>query len=178
MIKLTGVVVTVVGAAAFLLNPLYACGQLEPRFDFGAAELTAAVEGQWRITLTAADGTRQTAVLDVHQGTGAQHSRAAAPRPIASAHACGDRTLIQSAGACENTTTMPLRIARVSGDLAGPFRGELLVFGTAFERGFLRLQLGTQELTAQIAPSGALLSVVSLGAQGASATALRIAAPN
>ena len=93
----------IVPLAFFFLNPAVACGPAEPEFQYGAAEMRAAVEGDWSFTITPDGGTATQVTLHVDQAaTAADAGVARAPGRslLRAAYACGTRTLVKSAGAC------------------------------------------------------------------------------
>ena len=53
-----------VPVAAFFLNPSLACSD-EPAFQYGAAEMRAAVEGDWSLTITPDGGTAMQVTVHV-----------------------------------------------------------------------------------------------------------------
>jgi hypothetical protein len=147
--------------AFFFLNPAFACGPSdEPEYHFGAPAMTFAVEGNWTFTITPEGGAApQTVTVRVEQASSADGgaTTAAAPRRslIRAAHACGGRTLVKSAAACIDFTTMPLAVSVVSGD---PYfsrttpTGTFLVYGYEFSQGTLFLTVGAYNLEIEVFP--------------------------
>jgi hypothetical protein len=128
--------------AALVLNPFYACtGDRE--FTFSATEMAAAVEGTWM--LTTAD---RSYIFHIEAASEAkQHSSASL---VPSAHACGSRTLVKSAAACLDTTTMPV-VVKLSGATSdGVFR----VHGTRFEDGELVIEVADHAVHARVNADG------------------------
>src|SRR5262245_19841349 len=126
------------GVAAFLLNPAYACSSAEPEYQYGEAELRAAVAGEWSLTVSRSSGTPLELTLHLEQSMQPTASLAPAPSDaplLRSAHACGTRTLLASAQACIDASEMPLAVSFVAGEprfetasLAGNFRVDSLIF--------------------------------------------------
>jgi len=145
-------------AAAFLLNPL-AIGCIsndDPEFTFSDTEMRAALAGEW--TLTAAGST--STVRFEQAATSPTASRSPSSTSwLATAHACGTRTLIASANACIDVTEMPLRIVVLDGPLSSSssLSGTLRVYGTSFMRGELELTASGATANAQISPTGEIL---------------------
>lgn len=168
------------GLAAFLLNPAFACGSGEPDYQYGAAELRAAVEGDWTLSATPDSGAPLQLTLRLEQRVETARSLApVAPSRslLRSAHACGTRTLLASAHACSDSTEMPLTVSFVAGDssfeaatLTGSFRVDSLVF----ETGTLELGLGELRLTAQVDSDGIVSSATVDAPLGSSATLARL----
>jgi hypothetical protein len=144
-------------ALAFFLNPGFACtGQDEPEFNYGEAEMKAAVEGTWVVTVGADQITVQVA-----EGHEAQPNQIQAARPgghfIRSAHACGNRTFVASANACIDSTSMPLDVTFLSGPDSyrnAVLSGGLTVASTSFSFGYFGLRLGSLSIEAGILPDG------------------------
>lgn len=169
------------GLAAFLLNPGFACGSAEPDYQYGDAELRAAVEGDWALSVTSSSAAPLELTLRLEQRaeTAARHlERGAPPRALLrSAHACGTRTLLASAHACSDSTEMPLAVSFVAGDpsfetatLTGNFRVDSLIF----DSGTLHLGLGELRLTAQLDSSGIVRTATVDAPLGSSATLERV----
>jgi len=152
--------------AAFLLNPNLACGVGEPEFHFGATEMRAAFEGDWTFTFTPADGASTQVTLHLAQAAMPIASRVPGDGGglIRSAQACGTRTLIKGAGACIDSTQMPLTVTYVAGDpsFAAPgtrLSGNFTVYGLEFTGGTLRLglePLGSVELEVDLNADGSV----------------------
>ena len=88
--------------AVFLLNPSFACSGDEPTFQYGAAEMRAAVEGDWSFAITPTGGTATQVTVHIDQAAApaTAAARASGVALVRAAHACGTRTLVKSAGAC------------------------------------------------------------------------------
>ena len=135
--------IATLGLAALVLNPFYACST-ERAFRFSATEMRAAVEGTW--TLELAD---RSYIFHIEQATEAkqQHSQRSV---VGHAHACGKRTLVKSASACLDTSTMPV-VVNVSGTTTD---GVFVVYGTTFRDGDLVIEVAGQAIRANVMPDG------------------------
>jgi hypothetical protein len=170
--------------ALFFLDPSFACGPPEPQFRYGATEMRAAVEGNWSFTIMpdGASGPIQVTV-NVEQAATLPGQQAQAPvlglvRP---AYACGSRTLLKSASACIDTSTMPLDVTYVLGDASFasvPMSGTFEVMGTEFQTAattMLELVLGEYHVHAQVGPTGDVVNpLLGPGASGAFVGSLTI----
>ncbi len=146
--------------AAFFLNPSFACTD-EPQFQYGAEEMRAAVEGDWSFTITPDGGTATQITVHLAQSAtapAATASRAPSPGVLRAAYACGTRTLVKAAGACIDTSQMPLDVTYVSGAsfTSGTLSGEFTVWGLTFGVGDLNLVLGPYRVTARVNADGSL----------------------
>ena len=169
------------GLAAFLLNPSFACGSSEPGYQYGEAELRAAVEGDWALSVTRASGAPLQLTFHLEQRAEATANVLVPARRrslLRTAYACGTRTLLASAHACSDSTEMPLAVSFVAGDphfeaaaLIGNFRVDSLIFDV----GTLQLKLGELELTAQLDSAGNVSSATLDEPRDGSATLERIA---
>lgn len=148
--------------AAFLLNPSFACSDGdEPTFQFGAAEMRAAVEGDWSFAIKPTGGTATQVTVHIDQAAApaTAAARAAGVALVRAAHACGTRTLVKSAGACIDITEMPLAVTYVSGDAAfatATLSGVFKVFGLTFGPGDLELMVGPYQILAHLNADGTL----------------------
>ncbi len=166
-----------VPVTAFFLNPSLACvGTDQPQFQYGAAEMQAAIAGNWTFTI-APNGATATAVtlqFDEASNVPGATAQAAGRSLIRAAHACGTRTLVKSAGACTDDTSMPLAVTFVSGEtslmnavLSGVFR----VSGTTFQGGLLEVMIGSYQIEASLLPDGTVVnSYFYVTGQGATGT--------
>jgi hypothetical protein len=161
--------------AVFFLNPTFACGPAEPQYQYGAAEMRAAVEGNWSFTITPQGG--PAAQVTVHLSQSATVPAATSGRLkrmyVRSAYACGSRTLVKSAGACIDESIMPLDVTYVSGDasLGTILSGTFMVPGTTFDYGSLTLTVGPYHVNSDVNSDGSLgFSNAFLGSGGATAT--------
>lgn len=154
-------------AAFFFLNPGFACGPMEPEFQYGAKEMRAAIEGNWAVTITPTGGAAQDYVVTLKQAMSASPSATRAPERafVRAAHACGDRTLLASANACVSSTIMPLTVTVAPGGptIAGPNTGSFAVHALTFGQGELYLSLGERQVSATIDQDGATLSANTSG---------------
>jgi hypothetical protein len=157
-------------AAFFFLNPGFACGPGEAEYQYGAAEMRAAIEGDWALTIMPTSDTATELQVTIKQATSAAASASLAPELafVRPAHACGDRTLLASANACISTTTMPLAVSVSPGGTAisGTLTGTFSVLGTTFGQGHLTLTLGERNVSATLAPDGTVLSATLSGFAG------------
>ena len=144
------------GLAAFLLNPA-AC---EPDFEYGAAEMLAAVEGSWRVTIQPATGPAQAFTIRLEQA--AAVARTGLPGDGSwlggrTARACGTRTLVKGAGACITATEMPLTGQVLEGDDAlrtASVTGNLTVLSRVFVSGALSVRVGPYILFGRLSNAG------------------------
>src|SRR4051812_43474542 len=140
-----------VPVAAFFLNPSLACSD-EPQFQYGAAEMRAAVEGDWSLTITPAGGTAMQVTVHVEQAQtppGATAAHVPGRALVRAAHACGTRTLVKGAGACTDQSEMPVNVTYVDGDASfatATLSGQFLVRSLAFTTGELYLKLGDYQI--------------------------------
>lgn len=146
--------VLVFGLAALILNPAFGCG--DASFSYGVAELKAALSGTWEATFPGTPATKLTFRLEQDTGTEPQ-SRA--PSLIDEAAACSNRTLVASASACIDMTTMPLKVIALDGStpsLSRRFAGRFSVYSSDFHQGELALDLAGTSVTAQVKPDGSI----------------------
>lgn len=152
----------IIPLAFFFLNPAIGCSPPEPNFQYGAAEMRAAVQGDWSFTITPAGATATQVTLHIDQaatGSDAGVARAPGRGVLRAAHACGTRTLVKSAGACIDDTVMPLALTFVSGDATlggGPLSGRLFVNGLIFTTGDLSLTVGPYDIESMVGADGTL----------------------
>jgi hypothetical protein len=158
-----------VPVAFFFLNPGLACGPPEPQYEYGAAEMRAAVEGNWSFTIMpdGASGPIQVSVKVEQAATApAPHARAPGRAFVRAAYACGSRTLVKSAGACSDSSEMPLTVTFVSGDATfstATLSGVFKVYGTQFTSPVetdLELTLGGYMIRLQVGPDGSFHNTV------------------
>ncbi|HXJ23396.1 MAG TPA: hypothetical protein VMT03_24495 [Polyangia bacterium] len=152
----------VVPIALFFLNPGFACSS-ETEYQFGAAEMRAAVEGEWTFAITPASGTPVRVQVRVSQAGPAAATTASARSIdlVRPAHACGSRTLLAGASACADATDMPLDVSFVDGDAlfsGAGLSGKFTVYGLAFTQGSLELTLGPYQFLAVVNADGSLLN--------------------
>jgi len=150
-------VIGLVVLGVLVLNPWF--GLTATRFDYGAAELRAAVEGRWQLTISAAHQPTRVVTFTVAQGREVEQS--AARGLVRSAAACGTRSLVKSAEACMDVTRMPLELKLASGEVDGELRGELSVYGTAFRAAAITVMRGgARWLEAKISREGSASEVL------------------
>jgi hypothetical protein len=158
-----------------IFNPLFGLGAEEPHF--GAAELRAAVEGTWRLTVRTADGLELTMPFIIAQGSAVAGTHASTRALVQPAAACGTRTLVRPAGACADETHMPLEVTLIlPGGWLRQEPGQLFVEGTRFRYGYLSVHLANLRVDATIQPDGGVHSVRSTSDAypGLSSTLVRI----
>ena len=154
------------GAAALSLNPFYACSG---NFDFGLADVAAALDGEWTATWTRADAPPETVAFRVDVGVAATRSSAGL---VPAAAACGKRALVRPAGACVDETEVPLRFVPRDGiALTGTF----WIFGSSFREGSLTVKRGDLELEAYVSSTG-VVTGVKTSEPGVTATLVHAAA--
>jgi hypothetical protein len=153
----------VIPLALFFLNPALACGggDEKPTFQFGAAELRAAIEGTWSLTLTPSGGAAKSLVVRIEQATQA---------PSDATPPCGGRTLVKPAAACVPITTMPLQVTMLSGDAAFEgvaLSGNFAVTGFEFSEGQVTLAVGETRVAFRLTPESGPSNVqVTMGPSG------------
>ena len=153
-----------VPVAFFFLNPNVGCASPdEPQFQYGAAEMVAAIAGTWTFTITPNSGTATSMTLQFDEADNVPGATAQASGRslIRAAHACGSRTLVKSAGACSDFSSMPLAITFVSGDpslMNAPLSGDFIVSGTTFQGGSLELWVGSYQIEASLLPDGTVVN--------------------
>jgi len=171
----------VLGLAFFFLNPALACGPADPEFQYGAEEMRGAVEGNWALQVDS-DGKSTAVTVRLQQDTAVRTALArpagAGVRLVRAAHACGTRTLVKSAGACSDSTQMPLVATYVSGDAglaAMTGTGSLTIHSLTFDVGYLYLKFGGYEVEAQVDAHGNPSNphLLTAGSQGATVTLAR-----
>jgi hypothetical protein len=92
----------VISAIVFVLNPGFGCsGDDGNNFAYGESEMTAAVHGTWRLSLTRPDGDA-TVTFTLAPGPGAPTI------PPGMSPLCGNRDFVRPAGACITTSTLHL----------------------------------------------------------------------
>jgi hypothetical protein len=164
------------GAAAFLLNPIACATGEHDEFKYGDAEMRMAVEGLWRVTVTPPSGTPNTFTVRLAQATGTTSASRGGPGLVRSAMACGNRTLVRSAAACVDVTTMPLTGMVIDGDervRTSTVKGEMMVPGLIFTQAQLTMEIGTRKLFGQISSDGTVTGLGGDLLEGGSATMVR-----
>jgi hypothetical protein len=148
--------------AFFLVSPGFACGPGDPEYQYGAKEMKAAVEGDWVVTFMPGGGAAVEYTVHLQQAARAPGTAALEAHGglVRAAHACGSRTLVASAGACTDSTRMPLDVTVApGGPPAGTTSGEFAVTSTVFTRGQLSLKIGDNSLFAEMGPDGTVFSL-------------------
>ncbi len=177
----------------FFLNPGLACSPSpsDKGFQYGAAEMKAAVEGTWEINLLASDGTQSSVTVQIAGPAQAEEQitetteGSAMVRParralIRSAAACGTRTFFQPAAACVDMTTMGLEVAYVSGDQrlqSVSMSGTFAVTSLVFHSGGLDLSLGNMRTTASVTPKGVASVISTYSPDGTTVTSFTRTSP-
>ena len=148
-------VAVVVAAGVLVLDPI---GWWS--FQFDDADMRAAVEGNWSLTVTEADGKTKVWKIAVKQRSG-ESSQRGDRGWIKSASACGNRSFVRNASACIDVSSMPLDIAIL--DQPGRATGTLEVTGTSFSTGFLYIAIGEDAarvaVHAKISSAGEVLEI-------------------
>jgi len=160
--------------AFFFLNPGLACGPAEPQYEYGADEMRAAVAGVWQFSIIpdgASAPVQVTVQIDQAATAPAPQARGTSLSFVRAAYACGSRTLVKSAAACLDSTTMPLDVKFLSGDASfasAAMSGTFLVYGLRLEIGnsLLSLKIGDYDIEAQLGPDRTLFGA-RIGPSGA-----------
>jgi hypothetical protein len=166
----------------FFLNPGIACSPVddEAHFQYGEAEMRAAVEGTWQIDLLASNGSQSNATVQIVEATerkdGSAFLRSGKQRGlIRSAAACGGQSFIKSAGACTTESRLALEVAYVSGDQrfqnAG-MSGDFMIGSETLIPGRLELQLGDVRVSATVTPKGTASDLYTYASEGTTVAAL------
>jgi hypothetical protein len=167
----------VLGLSVFLFNPA-AC---EPDFDYGAEEMTAAVEGTWRVSVQPTSGPAYDFTLRLQQASAvARAGGDAAPSLVGrTALACGKRTLIKGAGACLTATEMPLAGQVLEGPDAlktAPVNGILTVLSRTFTNAALGFEVGSYVVNGRLSSTGEA-SHLQASNPGDTVTMIRLSRP-
>lgn len=149
------VVSTIVGLAALVLSPqMLVIRALIPMPEFGAAEVRAAVEGDWKLSYTAWGDEPVELTFRMVQGA-KPRARQTRLGLIRSAAACGHRSLVRAAEACFETTDMPVEVTLVAATGSHSIgAGRFEILRNHFTTGSLTLTLDGSKLTAQISSLG------------------------
>jgi hypothetical protein len=153
LVKLGAMVV--IGFAVLVVTPYFLFREaVADKFEYGEAEMRAAVEGTWRIDLVSAEGQARTISFTIQQATAAGTKHSSRERGwIRQASACSHRGFIKSAEACIDVSEMALKVT-VSGDGGARTSGTLRVMGRSFRQAQLSLQLGDASIDAEISKTG------------------------
>ena len=137
--------IMVVGLVAFVMNSGFACSSSEedlPKWQYGEAEMTRAVEGTWRLTLERPAGESAVTFSLAPGAPSASSSLTSAP---ASYLQCGSRDFIRPAGACIDISTLYLsgQVLVAEAALGTPVvTGFYTVAGVTYRGGSLNIDLG------------------------------------
>jgi hypothetical protein len=153
-------VAVTLGIAALILNPWFG---VTSGFDYGAPEMRTAIEGTWRLTLTPNGEPRREITFRIAQGAAASQPHATSHALVRAAAACGRRSLVRTAGACRDTSEMPLEITVLAaGTAAGNGAGGVFrVMGTRFVTGHLDAQVTDVIISARVTPTGQAADVIA-----------------
>jgi hypothetical protein len=147
-------VAVMIGLAVLVITPYF----LFFRFDYDDADLRAAIEGTWRLTLPG----QESLVLSIAEAKApAQHASRSFVR---SAAACGHRTFVRSAEACIDSTEMELVVT--TEPASAPGRGRIEVTGRTFQAGRLELELAELNVFGKVQPGGSVADVEAYGLAG------------
>jgi hypothetical protein len=158
MMKARHPLVWVLGFTAFAMNPAFACSsspETEP-FEYGEAEMIAAVQGTWRLTYARPEGA-STVTFTVQPGSTGNGALAGPP---GLAPQCGTRTFTRPAAACISASQLALAASVVEADPpldASAGRGFYTVFSIKYIGGQLELTFGTNlRMSADVDMSNAI----------------------
>ena len=133
----------VLGFTAFVMNPAFGCSSSSPDadFQFGEKEMTAAVQGTWRLTYAHPEGTG-VVTFTVAPGPASNGGLASPPGLVPQ---CGNRTFTRPAAACSPTSQ--LRVIATVVDAEPPLdsvdgAGWFTTFGVQYSGGNLELTFG------------------------------------
>ncbi len=154
---------------AFFINPGIACSSSdEGGFEYGEADMRAAVEGQWQLAWSAPGRASVSATVQISEASGQADRGVAATRStgqrgrfIRAAAACCSRTFVKSAAACVDMSRMDLQVAYVSGESAlqnATLAGSFMVGSLTFRSGYMQLVLDQTHLTVIVRPDGTVES--------------------
>jgi hypothetical protein len=100
--------VLLLGFTAFAMNPALACSSSDTdAFEYGEAEMVAAVQGTWRLTYTRPEGT-SVVIFDISAGPKPNGALAAPPGLTPQ---CETRTFTRPAAACSPSSQLALTAA-------------------------------------------------------------------
>ncbi len=161
------------GLVAFLVNPGFGCGPLGD-FEYGEAELRAAVEGSWEAKIPDEGGERTVAftLAPAPPPAGAGAASASGPAVIRPAAACDSRDFYRSAAACIETATLHLagRVGAADGALADTaVSGFFMSSGKTYDGGSLTVKfVDGSQIVARIDGKNALIDASQTPPRGAS----------
>lgn len=129
-----------------MLNPFFACGA---DFRYGLPEIEAALAGTWEATWTR-DSQTQSVKFRVEADVAEKHSCGM----IKNAGACSQRTLVKSAHACKDSTTVPLKVIALDDETT--MNGTFVVTSTKFDMGELSINIPNRKtsLMARVSSTG------------------------
>lgn len=153
-------VMVAIGLAVLVLTPyfLYSGDDPDVEFQFGEAEMRAAVEGTWIVKLTPKQGPARSILFTVEQWGPTAHSSRERGW-IRSAAACGRRSFIKRAEACVDISNMELKLVAIGDARSSTLSGRFHVFGKRFDRGGLHLDIDGSRIEATIAARGEVLDI-------------------
>jgi hypothetical protein len=138
----------VLGFTAFVVNPAIGCSSSPDEFNFGEAEMIAAVEGAWQVTFAHSAGT-STFAITVERGPAPGGPLSAPPGRTPQ---CGTRTFTRPAAACFPTSELALKVNVLDGnpptdvtDGSGWYR----IYNTRYVGGQMLLTFGS-DLTVEV----------------------------
>ena len=130
-------VLSCIGLTALVVNPFFACDR-QPSFDYGEAEMRAAIEGTWKFAIRDPKGPVHEIALTIREKANGTEQHADRDGVFHMASACGTRTFVRSAGACMDVSEMKLDVTADAVRVEGGF---FMVVSTSFDRGELELKL-------------------------------------
>ncbi len=150
---------TVFAGVVFVFNPGFLCGE-EP-WDFGQADMTAAIAGTWKLTVADNAPLEFKLELPRPQQQLEQHSRAQGF--MGDAAACGTRNFVADADACADISKMKLVLVALDGKPVPGITAELNVGGRKFTRGWLTFVRGEETVfSAAVTRDGSVTKFDSL----------------
>ena len=135
-------VVVALGFAVMILNPYYV-NPLKSKFSYSAAEMKAAIEGTWTLTLD-----DRSYIFHIQQA-----DRDWMPQVSERAmrlSSCTHRTLVASAAACRDITRMPV-VVTLSGENTD---GLFAISSTTLVEGELWIEVDGRKIYAIVMPDG------------------------
>ncbi len=145
--------VVVVALAVAIVNPWFLWRWGNPSFEFGEAEMRAAVEGTWTIVRPDVSGCARLLTVHIEQERESVRSSRSDVGLVPSAEACGERSFVKSGEACVDRTEMPLHVVALDGSTA-QLDGRLTVYGTRFAQAELLLWIDDDAIKATVSPRG------------------------
>jgi hypothetical protein len=147
----------IIGLIAFAMNPAFACSSSDgDEFEFGEAEMIAAVQGTWQLTYARPEQTSSVA-FTIAPGAAASGTLASPP---GLAPQCGTRTFTRPAAACtpESVLTLAAGVVEATPPLeTAQGKGVYRVSSIQYVGGRLELTFGTSlRVTADLDASNAV----------------------